>query len=290
MGRFVNLFVLVLFFISSLAAMVLVHDKGDPPGAPQKLPSPWKKHPAKGPPGKPANDRAGYFTAKFLFLAGYHEFAEVRVQDYLDRFPDSPDGLYLKGLVAYEERRYAPAMKLLTQAARSSETFFDANEGETILALGRAHYRAEMFQGAKKYLEAAAGLLNDSSCARFQFGLILFRNGHREEAAAAYLAALEIDSDWRDASPADALYNLAVIARWEDDHEKAAGFLEKTLDMNPNNRRARIWLSNTYYEMSLSAYQDNKMKSSRFLARKALDVWPDNDAAKRLLSFLKKRH
>jgi len=139
------------------------------------------------------------------------------------------------GMTALADARYTDAVASLGVAALSSP-----NDGEVWLALGRAKLAQGEWRAARPDLERAAALRPDHGPTQATLGWCLARLGHHEEAQAVLAKAERLDY-----APA-ALFVLRGYSHLQfrvnpaETDRQAAMALDRALQLDPNNRAARI--------------------------------------------------
>jgi len=139
------------------------------------------------------------------------------------------------GMTALADARYSEAVASLGVAAQISP-----NDGEVWLALGRAKLAQGEWKSARPDLERAAALRPDHGPTQATFGWCLARLGYHEQAQAVLDRAEKLDY-----APA-ALFALRGYSHLNfrenaaDADRKAAIALERAVELDPNNRAARV--------------------------------------------------
>jgi tetratricopeptide (TPR) repeat protein len=138
------------------------------------------------------------------------------------------------GMTALADARYTDAVASLGVAAQSSP-----NDGEVWLALGRAKLAQGEWQSARADLERAAVLRPDHGPTQATLGWCLAKLGYHDQAQAVLANAERLDY-----TPA-ALFALRGYSHLQfrqnrEADRQAAIALDRALELDPNNRAARI--------------------------------------------------
>jgi tetratricopeptide (TPR) repeat protein len=132
-------------------------------------------------------------------------------------------------------RRGEPgAERLLTRAVEA-----DPTNKEAYFDLGKIHTKAKRYPQAIRAYRKAADLDNRSADTFFNLGFVYAKTGDYRSAEKMYLRVATLRPPYLD----KALFNLAAVQCKQNKIEQCAQNLEAALAENPDNQRARIYLS-----------------------------------------------
>lgn len=126
----------------------------------------------------------------YWFQTRKYVAARRLADDYQARFPNIPLPVYISALSAFHLRQDAEAERLLLKTRDFLPDF-----APTYTCIGAIRMRQGAFDAAVELLRAAVKLDPNPSMPHFQLGLALERAGNRDEAGAAFRAALAINPD-----------------------------------------------------------------------------------------------
>jgi len=141
---------------------------------------------------------------RVLVLKGDLAEAKPASADYLKRFPNSFDGLYLAGLIQRKEGQYEAAIAELSAAIAQRPKHFDV-----LFNLGASEIGLKRWSAAKQHLEAAVALNPGEADAHFQLGTVLRATG---DEAGAKIQLTAYQKCLRDRSRLDRDVSLASQA------------------------------------------------------------------------------
>ncbi len=198
----------------------------------------------------------------FLEAVGHHQAkrfaeAEQRYASILEQFPNHPDTLHLRGLLAYQQGDSPLALSLIAQAIAgdSSKPHYFFNQAlafekvqrweEAITAYGEA------IRINPHYVEAHNNLGN------------VYRQQRRwAQAMACYQHAQSLKPD-----SADLSNNLGVVCREQGDLETALTHYEKAVSLNPRHAEA-------HHNMGVALQHQGQLEQAAESFNRALAVKP----------------
>lgn len=168
------------------------------------------------------------------------------------------DCLHLLGLIAFQTRRHAAAIDLISQAIalRDDVTFFYNNLGNVLQDLGR------LAEAAAQY-ERALALRPDYAQAHNNLGLALQRQGMFADAVAHYQRALALDPDYPQVHA-----NLGTTLLAQGKLHEAIVHYERALVLGPNYAEA-------HNNLGLALHRQGKFADAVAQYRRALALNPD---------------
>ncbi|MFC1628287.1 tetratricopeptide repeat protein [Gemmatimonadota bacterium] len=174
------------------------------------------------------------FLAAFYYmvpklLGGDKRKSAQLVSELIELNP--PDGYYLLGVRAKEENE--PALVVLNHWEKAAE--FDPMHTLTLVAMGRYWLDQENFERALPLYKQAVESAPGDPRVLTSYGRALRSGGMREESAAQYRRALEIDPFW-----AEARFGLAEYFERIDDREAAKREYLRLSSNNPAYRSKEI--------------------------------------------------
>jgi putative PEP-CTERM system TPR-repeat lipoprotein len=174
--------------------------------------------------------------ARAQYERGDLDDALASINRLLSRYPDDADALYLKALTAYRQQDYKLAVQLASAlGARPGTT----GAGPLFIA-GAASYFDGSFQQAREYLARFVALSPDDRTGRQLYGAALLMTDDAAKALAALLPlADEADQD------ATTLTLLGMAAGLAGDPNKGVNFLQRALELDPENTSLRSRLAAT---------------------------------------------
>jgi tetratricopeptide (TPR) repeat protein len=114
----------------------------------------------------------------------------------------------------------------------------DPANAEAFYYLGKLHTSKKDYAKAIQSYDKAIDLAPSSPDAFFNLGFIYYGRKDYPKAEAMFLKVTELQSAYLD----EAYFNLAVVQNLQGKKEESIGNLERALEVNPNNDRAKKYL------------------------------------------------
>jgi predicted TPR repeat methyltransferase len=205
--------------------------------------------------------------AQQLQRAGKLDQAENIYQAILAAFPDEPNTLHFLGILRHQQGRNDEAVALIRRAAEGLP-----GDSGPWLNLGNVLLETQRFDEAVDAYKQASELAPDNILIYNNLGLLHSRRNFFDLAEAAYQHALKL------APNAEyALHNYARLMQRQGRYEEAVAYGVKTLNINPDDPKARRVLC-----MSHALLGD--MEAARGVMRDWLAIDPGNAQAAHLLA------
>ena len=137
-------------------------------------------------------------------------------------------------------------------------TELDPENGEAHFYLGKLYTSTKDYHKAIQAYEKAINLDPRSPDAFFNLGFIYYSNRDYSKAEEMFLQVVELGPSYLD----EAYFNLAVVQNLQGKTMESIGNLERTLELNPNNGRARKYLRRLR-QTSQSGNETEQMQNKR---------------------------
>ena len=197
-------------------------------------------------------------TAVEVHQKGDLKSASALYKEVLSISPQHPEALHLLGVIAYQQKDFGIAIKLIKQAIteHSGAAPYHYNLGESYFALhhykqahkayletvnlqpfypqawsriGFLRHRSGDLQGAHSAYQKALQQKPDYPAALNNLGLLLFAMGDLPDASKQFRKALSLEPDY-----AEACHNRAIILTQQKRVDEALSYYRKTLEIAPN--------------------------------------------------------
>lgn len=177
-------------------------------------------------------DHAGKGVA--LLIGGRYADAARSLTYALTFEPDNPQFLNNLGCVYTRLQYYEQALSIFEQVHELDERLFHGwmNAAEVLISLGRYDEAHETLMRAKE-LRNTSGLSVSLAVFPAWLGILHTRQGHYDEAIAAFKEALAADPD-----NSDACMGFVELLQALGENEKAASMIERSLTLDPFDARA----------------------------------------------------
>jgi tetratricopeptide (TPR) repeat protein len=258
----------------------------------------------------PGTTDALVYEAKSLIHL--HKFAagEEALRSFLALHPDSNEALYLLGFILHRENKPSESLEIYTKAAKLSpptgddlkivaldyvllNDYTDAirwlekavkmspQNKDAWYYLGRAYFTNSQFEQARSAFERVLTLDSHDAKAENNLGLIFESEAKLEDAGAAYRNAIAWQED--NHQPSEQPYlNLGSLLMEIDRTDEAIPFLQKAVQLAPNNAICQLKLGTAYLRL-------NRLADARQELEKAAQIDPENAAVHYQLGRLYKQ-
>ena len=149
---------------------------------------------------------------------------------------------YRRGIVAFEQRRYADSLKELQQAVKLAP-----DKPEISYRLALVHYSLGEWDAAEAAVRPVVEADPYSSDARLLLGAVLSEKGQHEAALGEFKAVL---ADRTYTTPEKAWVNIALLYEKMGNLDEAVTAFRKALDANPKHSRAHYGLAEAFDKMN----------------------------------------
>ncbi len=216
---------------------------------------------------KPVTLENAILTAQHFQRSFKFETAEAIYQEILRLIPDEPNALHYLGVLRHQQGRNDEAIELIRRAAARLP-----RDSGPWLNLGNVLLETERYDDAIDAYKQAAECAPNNVLIYSNLGLLHARRDCFDLAETCYRHGLSL------APTADfVMHNYARMLQRQGRYEEAVAYNIKSLDINPNDPKARRMLS-----MSHALLGD--MEAARGVLREWLALDPDNPEATHLLA------
>lgn len=211
---------------------------------------------------EPKNVRAHQILASIYYGKGDYQNALAPLEKILQLAPDF-DGAYLLGLT-YLHLKQPERARLLFEEI---ENAVQKNRPNLHLMFGRAFEDTDYPLEAEREYKTASDLNPKEPKANFYRGFVILQHGGSErlaEAGKAFEAELLI-------SPQDpySYFFLGVVASSQSEHQKAVGFLQKSIALKADMGQSYLFLGQSQAELGDNANAEKNLRRAISLANNA---------------------
>lgn len=173
---------------------------------------------------------ARYFLrfGQLLFQMKQYDEAERFFLKAIELDEAIAESFYGLGNLYYETALFDDAEKMFHHCLR-----LGLDDSDTHFMLGMTYVQKANLTLSLPYLQRSAELSNEPT-QYFQYGLSLAKLNYIEEAKVIFEKVIEMNEEH-----ADAFYNLAIIAIYEQAHNEALSYIEKALTLKPEHALAK---------------------------------------------------
>ncbi len=158
------------------------------------------------------------------------KLAEKTLKLYLEKEPNSGDGLFQMGLIYYDLKQWDNALDYLNKAFKFNKIWAP----EIINLMAKSYYRKGNLPNAEKLWRKAINLSPNDSRLYRNLGSLYFDNGYYEKAVNQYKISLELNPNEFKVYLVSGLAYLKL-----QDQAKAIEMFQNVLRIQPNNQLAR---------------------------------------------------